>query len=220
MILAKNLTLSYNKKRNIIENANFHIKEREFVFISGQSGCGKSTLLKSFYGDMKIRKGQLFINKIDLSKGNNSKLFALRRNLGIVFQDYKLISEYTVEENILLPLELHNYDMKVSRNQVAQLLKVVKLSHRAKAYPDELSGGEQQRVALARALSHNPNLILADEPTGNLDEYSASLVWKLLRDANESLGITVVIVTHTIPKDIGVNYRRFNIDDGVVYEAS
>ena len=220
MILATNITLSYDNKKNIIENGNFHIKEKEFIFISGSSGSGKSTLLKSLYGALPVRKGHLFVNKMDISKINNTKLLALRKNLGIVFQDYKLISDYTIEENIMLPLELHNYDEKVSKNQVKNLLKHVQLSHRTGAYPNELSGGEQQRVAMARALAHNPSIILADEPTGNLDEYSAGVIWKLLRDANEHLGITVVVVTHTIPKDFGIKYRRFNIDDGVVYEAS
>lgn len=220
MILAKNITLSYDNKRNIIENGNFQIKEKDFIFITGSSGSGKSTLLKSFYGALPIKKGQLFVNKIDLSKINNKKLLSLRKNLGIVFQDYKLIAEYTIEENIMLPLELHNYDSKVSANQVKNLLKHVQLSHRVGAYPAELSGGEQQRVAMARALAHNPSLILADEPTGNLDEYSANVIWRLLKEANQRLGITVVVVTHTIPSDFGIKYRRFNIDDGVVYEAS
>ena len=206
--------------RSIIENGNFHIKEKDFIFITGSSGSGKSTLLKSLYGALPIKKGELFVNKTDLSKINNKKLLSLRKNLGIVFQDYKLIAEYTIEENIMLPLELHNYDSKVSENQVKNLLKHVQLSHRVGAYPEELSGGEQQRVAMARALAHNPSLILADEPTGNLDEYSANVIWKLLKDANQHLGITVVVVTHTIPTDFGINYRRFNIDDGVVYEAS
>jgi len=220
MILAKNITISYDNKRNIIENGNFHIKEKEFIFISGSSGSGKSTLLKSLYGELLVKKGELFVNKIDLTKKNNKKVLNLRKNIGIVFQDYKLISEYTIEENIMLPLELHNYDTKVSKAQVKKLLKLVQLSHRIGAYPAELSGGEQQRVAMARALAHNPNIILADEPTGNLDEYSANVIWKLLRDANEHLGITVVVVTHTIPKDFGIKYRRLNIDDGVIYEAS
>lgn len=220
MILATNITLAYDNKKNIIERGNFRVKEREFIFVSGSSGSGKSTLLKSIYGELPLKDGQLFVNKIDMSKKSNVKLLDLRRNLGIIFQDYKLIKEYTIEENIMLPLKLHNYDDKTSLEQVKKLLKHVRLSHRIGAYPEELSGGEQQRVAVARALAHNPSLILADEPTGNLDEYSADVIWKLLRDANEHLGITVVVVTHRIPKNFGIKYRRFNIDDGVIYEAS
>lgn len=220
MILASNLTLSYDNQKNIIENANFKIKEKEFIFISGSSGSGKSTLLKSFYGELPVKGGHLLVNRVDLSKKSYSKLLSLRKNLGIVFQDYKLIKEYTIEENIMLPLKVHNYDDNVSKNQVKKLLKHVRLSHKVGAYPEELSGGEQQRVAVARALAHNPSIIFADEPTGNLDDYSSDVIWTLLKNANEQLGITVVVVTHRIPKDLGIKYRRFNIDEGVVYEAS
>jgi len=220
MILANNLILSYDNKKNIIENANFNIKEKEFIFISGSSGSGKSTLLKSFYGDLDVRSGSLLVNKIDIPKVGNSELLELRKNLGIVFQDYKLIKEYTIEENIMLPLKIHNYDDNVCKAQVKKLLKHVKLSHKIGTYPNELSGGEQQRVAVARALAHNPSVIFADEPTGNLDDYSSDVIWTLLKNANEQLGITIVVVTHRIPKDLGIKYRRFNIDDGVVYEAS
>lgn len=220
MILANNITLSYDNTKNIIENANFNIKEKEFIFISGSSGSGKSTLLKSFYGALDVKSGHLLVNKVDLSKKNYKKLLDLRKNIGIVFQDYKLIKEYTIEENIMLPLKIHNYDNTVSKAQTKKLLKHVKLSHKVGAYPDELSGGEQQRVAVARALAHNPSILFADEPTGNLDDYSSGVIWTLLKNANEHLGITVVVVTHRIPKDFGINYRRFNIDDGIIYEAS
>jgi len=220
MILATNITLSYDKKRNIIENGNFHIKEKEFIFISGSSGSGKSTLLKSIYGELQIISGKLFVNKIDMSKGGKNNLLDLRKNLGIIFQDYKLIEDYTIEENIMLPLKIKHYDDKISQKQVEKLLKHIKLSHRVGAYPAELSGGEQQRVAVARALAHNPAIILADEPTGNLDEFSAGVIWELLKSANEHLGITIVVVTHQIPKNFGIRYRRFNIDEGIIYEAS
>jgi cell division transport system ATP-binding protein len=220
MILAKNLTLSYDNKKNIIENVNFRIKAKEFIFISGSSGSGKSTLLKSFYGELPVARGNLFVNKYDLIKKDYGKLLSLRKDLGIVFQDYKLIQDYTIEENIMLPLKVHKYADDVSKQQVKKLLKHVKLSHKVGAYPAELSGGEQQRVAVARALAHNPSIIFADEPTGNLDDYSSDMIWTLLKNANEHLGITVVVVTHRIPKDLGIKFRRFNIEEGVVYEAS
>lgn len=220
MILANNITLSYDNKKDIIENANFNIKPKDFIFISGSSGSGKSTLLKAFYGELYIKSGHLLVNKVDLSKPNYNKLLSLRKNLGIVFQDYKLIKNYTIEDNIMLPLKIHNFDDTICKTQVKKLLKHVKLSHKVGAYPEELSGGEQQRVAVARALAHNPSIIFADEPTGNLDDYSSNVIWRLLKNANEILGITVVVVTHRIPSDLGVKFRRFNIDEGVVYEAS
>ncbi len=220
MILARDMSLSYDNKSNIIENCNFDIKEKEFIFISGSSGSGKSTLLNSLYGALKIKSGQLLVNNVDLGKYNSNEILDLRKSIGIVFQDYKLVKEYTIEENIMLPLKILNYDDTISNSQVENLLKHVRLSHRTGAYPSQLSGGEQQRVAVARALAHNPRIILADEPTGNLDDYSADIVWKLLKDANEQLDMTVVVVTHRIPANFGINYRRFNIDDGVMYETS
>ncbi len=220
MILADNIFLGYEKQHNIIEHGNFNIKSGEFIFISGSSGSGKSTLLKSLYGEIALKSGTLLVNKTDLKNISTKKLSNLRKNIGIVFQDYKLIEEYTIEENIMLPLKINGYNDKLSLKQANKLLSHVKLKHRAGAYPEQLSGGEQQRVAVARALAHNPKIILADEPTGNLDEYSASLIWNLLKGANEQLGITVVVVTHRIPSNFGLHFRKLSIDDGVIYEVS
>jgi cell division transport system ATP-binding protein len=220
VIVATNITLSYDNRRVIIENGNFHIRKKEFVFVSGASGSGKSTLLKALYGELSPLNGTLLVNNNNISKKNTKKLLNLRKTIGIVFQDYKLIEEYTIEENIMLPLKINGYDKKLSLNQTNKLLKHVKLNHRAGTYPTELSGGEQQRVAVARALAHNPSIIFADEPTGNLDDYSADVVWKLLKDANEQLGITVVVVTHKPPVNFGVNFRQLSINDGVIYEVS
>ncbi len=220
MILATNLTLSYDNKKMIIEKGNFHIKQKEFIFVSGASGSGKSTLLKALYGEINPLNGTLLVNKTDLSKKDHNKLLNLRKSIGIVFQDYKLIEDYTIEENIMLPLKINGYDDALSREQANKLLKHVKLSHRAGTYPTQLSGGEQQRVAVARALAHNPNIIFADEPTGNLDEYSADVIWKLLRNANELLGVTVIVVTHKPPTNFGMHFRQLSINDGVIYEVS
>jgi cell division transport system ATP-binding protein len=220
MILANNIFLGYDNKTNIIEHGNFKIKSGEFIFISGSSGSGKSTLLKSLYGGIHLKSGALIVNKIDLKNIKGKKLRNLRKNIGIVFQDYKLIEEYTIEENIMLPLKINGYNNELSRQQANKLLNHIKLKHRAKAYPTQLSGGEQQRVAVARALAHNPRIILADEPTGNLDDYSANVVWNLLKGANEQLGITLVVVTHKIPTNFGLHYTQLSIDDGVIYEVS
>ncbi len=219
MILANEISLTYDKKKDIIHNGKFHIKQGDFVFITGSSGSGKSTLLKSFYGELKPTAGTLLVNKLNIAKASNGKLRELRKNIGIIFQDYKLIKEYTVEENIMLPLRLNGYNDKLSLAQAVKLLKHVKLSSKGSVYPYELSGGEQQRVAVARALAHNPKLILADEPTGNLDDYSAEVIWSLLRKANEQLGITVIVVTHRIPDNFGLSFRKFDILSGDIYES-
>jgi cell division transport system ATP-binding protein len=220
VIVAKDITLSYDNKINIIEKGSFHIKKSEFVFISGSSGSGKSTLLNSIYGELKLKSGNLVVNNHDLSSHDYNKILTLRKKLGIVFQDFKLIKEYTIEENILVPLQINEYSEEISNTQVKNLLQHVKLSNRAGSYPNQLSGGEQQRVALARALGHNPDIILADEPTGNLDDYSSDIVWNLLKDANEQLGVTIVAVTHRMPTNLSIDYRQYNIDNGVIYEAS
>ena len=219
IIEAKDLTLSYDGYEDIIKNTTFTIKAKEFIFITGSSGSGKSTLLKSFYGALGVKAGEMKVCGIDLSKKPpKSKLNILRRHLGIVFQDYKLVKEWSVEKNIMLPLLINGYPRETCLSQVENLLSHVKLSHKSQKFPLELSGGEQQRVSLARALSHNPIMILADEPTGNLDEYSSELVWKLLMDANRQLGLTIVVVTHNIPDIVDIPYKRYKIENGKVYE--
>ena len=220
MIKATDITLSYDKQQMVIENGNFTINDNDFVFITGSSGSGKSTLLKALYGELTPLKGSLTVNNVDLTNKTTSKLLELRKTTGIVFQDYQLIEDYTVEENIMIPLKINGRSSDVIDEQVKKLLSRVKLSHKAKVFPTQLSGGEQQRVAVARALAHNPKIVFADEPTGNLDKYSADIIWGLLRDANQQLNVTVVVVTHTIPEDLSIDFRKFSIDEGVIYEIS
>lgn len=220
MIEAKNIYLSYDENKYVIKKGNFSIKEKEFIFIGGTSGSGKSTLLKSFYGEIPLKHGELKIAGQNVFGIKGKSLRSLRKDIGIIFQDYKLIKEWTIEENIMIPLKINGYSNDISREQATKLLNHVKLSHRAGYYPNELSGGEQQRVAVARALAHNPKIIIADEPTGNLDDYSAEVVWNLLKGANEQLGITVVVVTHRVPKNFGIRFRQLSIEDGIIYEVS
>lgn len=220
VIIAENLSLSYKEFETIISKANFSIDAGSFVFITGASGSGKSTLLKSFYGAIEPRAGKLMVGGVKMNKIGTSKLNFLRRHVGIVFQDYKLIKEWTIEKNVMLPLIISGYTKEVSNAQVEKLLGHVKLTHQAGKYPQELSGGEQQRVAMARALAHNPILILADEPTGNLDEYSSQVIWNLLEGANTQLKTTIVVVTHHIPEHLTVAYKHFHIELGTIHEVA
>ncbi|MDR0408552.1 MAG: ABC transporter ATP-binding protein [Campylobacteraceae bacterium] len=211
------LSLGYGGKPVILD-ATASIEAKDFVFIVGKSGSGKSTLLKSFYGEVESVSGSLSVCGVNMKNIVASKLNILRRHIGIVFQDYRLINEWTIEKNVMLPLIVNGFAKTICINQAQKLLKHVKLLHKAGKYPLELSGGEQQRVAMARALAHNPVLILADEPTGNLDDYSSEVIWNLLRSAKEFLGTTVIVVTHHIPSTINVNYKHFFIDDGYLHE--
>ena len=220
VIVAENLSLAYEKDEMIIDRVSFSIESGSFIFITGASGSGKSTLLKSFFGALPPVEGSLVVGGVELNGVSRSKLNLLRRHIGIVFQDYKLINEWTIDKNISLPLIINGYEKSVTENQVETLLKHVRLKHQSGKYPLELSGGEQQRVAMARALAHNPIMILADEPTGNLDDYSAQLIWNLLAGANEQLGTTVVVVTHRIPQSLGVDYKHYHIEYGNIHEVS
>lgn len=220
VIIAENLSLSYKEFETIISKANFSIDAGSFVFVTGASGSGKSTLLKSLYGAIEPRGGNLMVGGVKMNRISTSKLNFLRRHIGIVFQDYKLIKEWTIEKNVMLPLIISGYTKDISGTQVQKLLGHVKLIHQAGKYPPELSGGEQQRVAMARALAHNPILILADEPTGNLDEYSSEVIWNLLEGANTQLKTTIVVVTHHIPSSIKVPYKHYHIEMGNLHEVS
>ena len=219
VIIAESLSLAYSNNETIINKVKFSIDSGSFVFITGASGSGKSTLLKSLYGALKPKAGSLVVGGVELRDISSSKLNFLRKHVGIVFQDYKLVKEWTIDKNIMLPLIINGYEKSVMQSQVDSLLKHVRLKHQTGKYPLELSGGEQQRVAMARALAHNPILILADEPTGNLDDYSAELIWNLLVGANQQLKTTVIVVTHHIPETINVDYKHFHIEFGSINEV-
>ncbi len=220
VITASHLTLSYGSgEKEIIKDANFSIKKGEFVFITGPSGSGKSTLLKALYGQIEPSEGNLVVGGLDLSTARQSKLQELRTHMGIIFQDYKLVNEWTVAKNVVLPLMIAGYSVDVQNTQAHRLLKHVKLAEHADKFPLELSGGEQQRVGVARALAKNPVVILADEPTGNLDDYSSNVIWDLMENACQQLETTVLVVTHKIPTIFSLPYRHLIIESKGVYEV-
>jgi len=220
IIHAKDLVLSYKKDEPIIKNTNLVVKNRDFIFLTGKSGSGKSTFLKSLYGELAVSSGELGVCGFDLSNTTKSKLNLLRKHTGVIFQDYKLINEWNVEKNVMLPLMIAGYSKEVCKMQAHKLLKHVKLSHKIDKMPLELSGGEQQRVAMARALAHNPTLIIADEPTGNLDDYSSDVIWGLLKSVRKHIGSTIIVATHRIPQTLGVDYKHYFLNEGTIYEAN
>ena len=177
---------------------NLEIKKGDFVFIIGASGSGKSTLIKMLYREEKASSGEIIIGGVKVGKLKNRKVYKLRRKLGVVFQDFKLLPKLTAYENVAFVLEMFGYDKKEIRKKTLKALDLVGLKEKVKSYPHELSGGEQQRVAIARAIAKNPKLLLCDEPTGALDSKTGVEVLKLLKkqcDANNGEN-TVIIVTH------------------------
>lgn len=215
IINAKDLELSYDNKKSIIQGGNFIVNEKDFVFVGGASGSGKSTLLKSLYAKILPTNGELIVDTNNINKLSSKNLRILRKDIGIIFQDYKLIKEWTIEENIMLPLKINGYAKNICKDQANKLLAHVKLAHAKGAYPDQLSGGEQQRVAVARALAHNPSIILADEPTGNLDSKSGHNVIDFLKDLHKREKKTIVMVTHD--EDIAKHAQRVEyLGDGQI----
>lgn len=195
MIQLYNVYKSYNNTPALVD-VSFIIKKGAFVFVTGPSGAGKSTLLKLLYRWERYDKGQVLVNGINVGKLKFNNLWQLRRNIGVVFQDYKLLAGKTILENVAFTLEIVGAETKTIRYRAWEALKDVGLSHRKDAYPMELSGGEQQRVAIARALVNNPKVLLADEPTGNLDPEMSSEILQLFEKANVE-GTTVVFATHS-----------------------
>ncbi len=220
VITANQLTLAYdNGEKEIIRRVSFRIKKGDFVFVTGPSGSGKSTLLKSFYGQLVPKSGDLMVGGLNMNSITRKHLQKLRTHLGIILQDYKLINEWTVAKNVILPLIIAGYGLDVQQTQARRLLKHVKLADKADMFPLQLSGGEQQRVGVARALSKTPFLILADEPTGNLDEYSSNVIWDLMENARDQLDATVIVVTHRIPTIFSTPYRHFILENGGLHEV-
>ena len=174
---------------------NLSIKKGEFVFVIGASGSGKSTLIKMLYREEKPEKGSIVIGGINVAKLKNRKVYILRRKLGVVFQDFKLLPKLTVYENVAFALELFGYDKKTIQRRVVEVLDLVGLKNKIRQYPDQLSGGEQQRVVIARAIANNPKLLICEEPTGNLDPKTSMEIMNVLENINR-LGTTIIMATH------------------------
>lgn len=199
--------------RNALEDISIHVEKGEFVLINGPSGAGKTTLLKLLYVGEKATKGQILIDGINLQRISKKKLPFLRRKIGVVFQDFKLIHTQTVFQNLALPLEVAGHYKNHIRKKISHVLRIVGLENRINSFPLYLSGGEQQRIAIARAVVNDPMILLADEPTGNLDECSAQIVLNLLRQLHMR-GTTVLIATHDQQLVSQSNGRVILLDNG------
>ena len=216
MVEFKDVRMVYKNTNAVaLDGVSFSISDGEFVFLVGPSGSGKTTIIKLLTGEERITEGELDVNGFDLKKIRLRRLPRLRRTLGVIFQDFRLIDKMTVFENVAFAMRVVGARKKEINKRVPQVLELVGLAGYEKRRPEELSGGEQQRVAIARALVNNPRMIIADEPTGNLDPVRSLDLMLLLEKINE-LGTTVLVVTHEKELVNAFSKRVIAIDDGKV----
>ena len=195
MIRLKDVEKTYENGTEALQGISFTIEDGEFVFLVGPSGSGKSTIIKLLTGEVIPTAGRVMVNGFSMSRISDRQIPYMRRTIGVIFQDFRLIPSMTVYENVAFAMHVLNVPHKEIRPRVEYILELVHLEDKAKAYPDTLSGGEQQRVAVARALAHGPKLVIADEPTGNIDPELSLEMMELLERVSET-GTTVVVVTH------------------------
>lgn len=215
MIHFKNVIKTYPPNIVGVRNINLHIRPGEFVSIVGQSGTGKSTLAKLMFAEETATSGQIAVGGWDITRISRHDVPLLRRQIGVVFQDFKLLPRKTVSENVAFALEVAGATNRRIREVVPQVLKIVNLQDKGDRYPKQLSGGEQQRVVVARALVHRPKILVADEPTGNLDAIHTREIIDLLKKINE-FGTTVVLVTHNREVVNGLKKRVITVENGQI----
>ena len=213
MIEFKDVVKSYVEGNTALQGVSLHIDDGEFVFLVGPSGSGKSTVIKLITGETKLTEGSVVVNDFHLESIRDKDIPYLRRTVGVVFQDFRLIANKTVYENVAFAMRVIGARDREIRKRVPYVLELVGLEDKAKRHPGELSGGEQQRVAIARALVNNPSMIIADEPTGNLDPARSYGIMLLLEEIN-NLGTTVLVVTHERELVERFTKRVIAIDDG------
>lgn len=215
MVELRNVSKKYSNGTLALSNVNLKINKGEFVFVVGSSGSGKSTLIKLIMREEVPTEGEVFVNGYEVAALRRKEVPALRRSLGMVFQDFRLLPNKTVYENVAFAMHITEALPKEIRRQVPMALALVGLSRKANVYPGQLSGGEQQRVALARALVNNPSLLIADEPTGNLDPETSWDIMKLLIEVNQR-GTTVIVATHEKTIVDTMKRRVIAIDKGII----
>lgn len=216
LIEIRDVTKRYNNGVTALCDVNLNISKGEFVFVIGASGSGKSTLIKLLYRQETPTRGEVYVGGINVAKLRNGRVYKLRRKLGIVFQDYKLLPKKTVFENVAFALEIYGLKESEVRKRTIKALEQVGLKDKLRSYPDELSGGEQQRVSIARAIVNDPKVLICDEPTGNLDPETSMEIMKVIDDINKELGTTIIMATHA--KDIvnKMKKRVITLDKGLI----
>ncbi len=210
MVEFKNISFSYSKDSGVYD-IDFKVDDSEFCFLVGPTGSGKSSLLKMIYFDILPTKGEIDVLGYNSKKTKKNRIHKLRKKIGVIFQDYKLLKQRTVYENISLPLHINGVGRRKIKNNVEEALELTDLLDYQDKYPNQLSGGEQQRVCIARAIVKNPDLILADEPTGNLDPTAAHKILKILEQINKE-GTTIIMATH--------NYKLISDRDHRIIELN
>jgi len=215
MITMESVSKSYSNGVPALNNVSLHIEKGEFVFIVGDSGSGKSTLIKLLLRELTPTGGRIIVNNYDLARLRRRKVAKFRRNIGVVFQDFRLLKDRNVYENVAFAQRVIEVPTRQIRKNVPAMLSLVGLAEKYKAKPKQLSGGEQQRVALARALVNNPPILLADEPTGNLDPRNSWEIMKLLEEINKR-GTTVLVVTHNREIVNAMRKRVITVKKGVI----
>src|SRR5512134_603571 len=212
--------MAYPRGGMALKDLTFRVAKGEFAFLTGHSGAGKSTVLKLIYGELRPSEGEVRVSGFSVGEITKQEVPRLRRRLGIVFQDFGLLQDRTAEENVAFALEVTGARLDSIAAKVNRVLTQVGLASKARSYPTELSGGEQQRVAIARALVNDPPILLADEPTGNLDERATRGVFQLLRDINAS-GTSVIMATHNLELVRRSDYRNIEINRGpLVFDSA
>lgn len=220
MIRFKNVTKSYPNGVHALNKVNLKIEDGEFVYIIGATGSGKSTMIKLLNGEEVPQEGQVVVNGVDVGALKHRKVPFYRRNIGCIFQDYRLLPTLTVYENIAFALEVLGMSKKDIKKRVRSVLELVDLKDKARAYPDELSGGQQQRVTIGRAIANKPKLLIADEPTGNLDPEKSLEIIRLLEKINKTFNTTIIMVTHDIVLVEKFKKRTITLDKGYVIHDS
>ena len=215
MIQFTNVVKTYQQGNNALNGATMQIEDGEFVFLIGPSGSGKSTIIKMITGELKPTSGTVHVNGYSLERIRKREIPYLRRTVGVVFQDFRLIDKMTVYENVAFAMRVVGAREKEIRERVPYVLELVGLENKMNRHPNEMSGGEQQRLAIARALVNNPSTIIADEPTGNLDPERSFEIMSLLQEIN-NLGTTVLVVTHDQNLVEYFNKRVISLDEGIV----